>query len=375
MDLTMQSVTTMCLFNSVLILVLCLLFQIDAVIEKIGPNCMIGLMLVVVIRMFVPFEFSYTYSWYIEDALMPFVRFLLYPIVRNPVEIDIWHILAAIWLLGGIVCLIRKVLQYKRLMRCIRLMPEEKWEHICARYGLEPEQYPGMEHVKIVCSPLVSSPYLAGIRKPCVVLPEKQYEKKAFHYIILHELMHVRNKDTLWKLLIDILCIAFWWNPVFVYLKKNLFRAIEMRNDMRIMALLSETEKVAYMECLKSMAASLCGKDMGFTVSFSGNDLKELERRMKLILHDNRFLRPLQTVFTIFVCAALFLTTAVIIEPFSHATGPDAGILISPENSYLIRNGDAYDVYLDGSYIFQVDDLIGFDGIKIYDTLEDVENE
>lgn len=369
MDLTISSVLTMCVLNSILILALCFISKSGAVMDAVGPGCLIGLLMAVVIRMLFPLEFSYTYSIYIEDLFMGFRRAITYVIMEEPVKIRVWYILVAVWLVGIIVCAVKKGVTYRSFVRCLKLMPEVKWEPLCSEYGIAPESCAEMENVRIVRSGLIRSPYLVGIRKPCLALPEAPYGREEFHYIILHESMHVRNKDVAWKVLIDLLCIVFWWNPVFYYLKRELFQMIEMRNDTRILSALTEEEKVGYMECLKSMAASLSGRDMAFGVAFSKNDLKELERRMKLILNDNRFKRSAQVVLSVVVCAVLFLTTAVIIEPYSHADVDNAVVLTS-DNTFLIKNGEAYDVYLEGEYIFTTEDLIGFDGIRIYESLE-----
>ena len=38
----------------------------------------------------------------------------------------------------------------------------------------------------------------------------------------------------------------------------------------------------------------------------------------------------------------------------------------------MITNGEKYDVYLFDQYIETVDDLMGYDGIPVYDNLEEV---
>lgn len=48
------------------------------------------------------------------------------------------------------------------------------------------------------------------------------------------------------------------------------------------------------------------------------------------------------------------------------------GIPVMEDNTYLITNGEKYDVYLFDQYIETVDDLMGYDGIPVYDNLEEV---
>lgn len=50
MKLTISSVLTMCVLNSMLIMFLCLLFKSRKVMQRIGPVCMIVLLLAIVVR-------------------------------------------------------------------------------------------------------------------------------------------------------------------------------------------------------------------------------------------------------------------------------------------------------------------------------------
>lgn len=369
MDITISSVTTMCLLNSLLILILCQFFKNDYIMKKIGPGCMIVIFLAIIIRMFIPLEFPYTYSVRIEDILTHFRRFFTYSITTNPLEIMIWHVLIAIWLVGIVVSLVIKAVKYGTCLRIIALMEEEQWDEVCRKHSFSLEGFEELKSVRLVYCKHFDSPYLVGLGKYYLILPYKEYSDEEFHYIVLHELMHVRNKDILWKVLIDLLCVAFWWNPVIYYLKKELSKLIEMRNDMQILSILSEEEKVSYMQCLKSTALDLAGKDMAFGVSFNRSDLKELDKRMKLILNDNKFSFQLQLILCVVVCMLLVGTSAIIIEPYSYDA--NEGVALTVDNTFLIVNGEQYDVYVDGKYMFSTNDTTSFIGVEIYDSLEE----
>lgn len=371
MDLTISSVLTTCILTSLVIVLLGLLFKRGFVLKKIGPHCMIIVFMAIIIRMFFPFEFPYTYSWYIEDVFTPFRRIFTYVILESPMTIKVWNVLIIIWIIGVICEAIRRVYVYKKITRCVSLLPEESWNEIAEKYELDLEKYNDFKRMKVVYFNQVESPYLFGLKKLTLVLPQKKYEKEKFHYIILHEFMHAKNKDIVWKVLIDVLCIAFWWNPVFLYLKKEMFQLLEMRNDMQILSLLSEKEKINYMKCLKDVAIQLTEKDINFAVGFSRGNLKELNRRMDLIAHFKKFARFPQLLLCTSAFILLLLTSTVVVEPYSYDQ-EDEGTAMTENNTYLIRNGDQYDVYMDGTYIFKTDDLTPFENVKIYDNLEEV---
>ncbi len=57
MDLTISSVFTTSLFNSVLILFFCFCFRRDRIVKSVRPDCMIVVLLAVLLRMCIPFEY------------------------------------------------------------------------------------------------------------------------------------------------------------------------------------------------------------------------------------------------------------------------------------------------------------------------------
>lgn len=375
MDITISSVTTMCLLNSVLITIVCLLFRTDFIMKKLGPKCMILVFLTIVVRMFLPLEFPFTYSLRIEDILTPLRRIFTYAILKEPVELLVWHGLIVFWVVGIVFFLIQKAVVYGRCLRTISLLEEQSWEDICARYQFDITGYEDLRKIRFVFGRYFTSPYLLGLGKNYLVMPEKEYSNEEFRYIVLHELMHVRNKDILWKVLIDLLCVVFWWNPIIYWMKRELSRLIEMRNDMQIFSVLEEEQKVGYMECLKSTAEELAGRDMAFGVSFNRSDLKELEKRMKMMLTDGRYSRSLQVTLAILIGVLLLGTSAVVLEPYSVERIEDEAIVISDNNTYLVINGDEYDVYVDGEYFFSTSDIKYFRDVEIYNNLEEVKED
>lgn len=375
MNLSITSIVTACLLNSILIFCICILAKKDGIICRMGPECMIFIMLIMILRMFFPFEFSYTYSIRIEDTLSFIMIFFQYPVFSGGVKITVWDVMMAVWGIGAVWGLICSIWRYRSILQYTSLLPEKKWETVLERYHLNRAEFEGLDKVKLIYSGGFSSPCIVGIRHPCLILPEANYQKKQFYYIILHELMHVKNRDIVWKVLIDLLCIMFWWNPVFRYLRKELFQLIEMRNDMRIVARLSEEEEIEYMEALRDTAVQARGKEFDFCVSFKRRKDDELKRRMKL-LKGRKFCRWQQVMLCFFTFGMMFFSSAVIIEPYTLKYVEGEGEWLTSENTYLVRNGDKYDVYVYGEYAITVEDTEGFEGVTIYNTLEEAkENE
>lgn len=373
MDLTIMSVITTSLLMSLFIFIFCMFFRKGTVLRQIGPKCMIVLLLAMLIRMFLPVEFPYTYSIYIEDVFSAFRWFLEVAIFTiGKFEWTVWHTIVFLWAAGVIFLLFYRMLTYRRIFRLIALLPKEGWESFCTKYQINQEELKNSEDVQIAYYNDISSPCLVGLKKRYLILPELDYGKEQMRYIVLHELSHARNWDIAWKLLIELLCTVFWWNPAFWYLKGEFFRLIELRNDLLVTENLSEEEKIGYMECLKDTALQMAGRDTATSASFNRSSFQLLKERLELLASGKPFSRRYQIVLSILACAVMILSSAVIFEPCSKYEEEEV-IRTTPESTYLIKNGEEYDVYIDREYSFTTEDLSPFEGFKIYNNAEEAE--
>lgn len=255
------------------------------------------------------------------------------------------------------------------MLRYVSLLPKGCWKEIFQKYHLDEKQYKGIENIKLAYSKQIKSPYVIGIKQPYLILPELSYSSEQLRYIILHELTHIQNMDTVFKIFIHMLCTFFWWNPIIWYLEKEIFQLIEMRNDMKIISSLSEQETIQYMECLNDIAIRLSKKETILGMHFTKSNLKELERRLKLISNQTYFCHWQQMGISILAFLLLFLTSVIIIEPYSFSKIKNEGTVLSSQNTYLIINGSKYDVYVYGEYIMTTDNLLGFQNINIYQSI------
>lgn len=370
MSITISSVLTMCILNSMLIFILCIIFKNVMILKKLGPQFGIVILLVVIVRMFVPVEPPYAFSIRIQDTFVVARRFFSHKLFLKPFEIKVWNILLFIWMFGVVCGFIYRLWIYLRLIICASLFPVTPWDSICETYQLDKNEFEDLKNLNIICSDLFEAPYLFGVKKIYFILPKMAYDKEQVRYILRHELMHVRDHDIAWKILVDLLCTFFWWNPIFWYLKNELFQLIEIKNDMRIVADLSEKDRIVYMECLTNTAAQLAGKDIVFGLAFSKNDHKELKRRLKLIASSGNVSKPQQIVMALISLFALFMTSAIVFEPYSYDM--DEGIPLTNENTFLIEDDGQYEVYFQGEYLFSTDDLTPFWDVKIYKNIEEV---
>ena len=368
MTISLVSVLMTCITNTILLCIFCVFANKNGVLKIVGPECIVILMCLLIVRMFFPFEFKFAYNIKIEDSLQPLIRIFRYQIYG---KIMIQNILLFIWIAGIFIKVFLYIMAVRKTSLFKNHIIKEEWDFILDKYKLETSDYKGLDKVQAGYCDFLSSPCVMGIKKPCILFPRVEYSRKQFHYILKHELMHVQNRDVLWNILIEMLSIVFWWNPLLSYIKSQMLQLVEIRNDSRIMKEMDEKETVFYMQALVDTVKNTKKSEIVCSVSFNNNGMKALKKRLKFIANGTQITHMAQIGLVVLTGLILVVNVSFNLMPYSTEYAGE-GIPVMEDNTYLITNGEKYDVYLFDQYIETVDDVMGYDGIPVYDNLEEV---
>ncbi len=138
------------------------------------------------------------------------------------------------------------------------------WRRV-ARTSLEPDQLTkdvagscmrqaGLHgNVELRVVPGLTTPAVFGLRRHWLLLPEDMEATHSYTEIrgmLLHELQHIRSRDSWWTWAGLILCAVHWFNP-FAWLCLRRFRADrELMCDARTLEMLSPRQRTAYGQAL-----------------------------------------------------------------------------------------------------------------------------
>ena len=86
-----------------------------------------------------------------------------------------------------------------------------------------------------VVSPDVSVPFVYGVLRPTIVLPQNLGEEER-RDVLEHESTHVRHNDSRHAAFQSALAIVWWWNPIYWMLSAELRRVREERCDDAVLA-------------------------------------------------------------------------------------------------------------------------------------------
>lgn len=170
--------------------------------------------------------------------------------------------------------------QYLRLKRLLKdSIPETEpdvlacYKEACIRAKIRKE-------IPLVRNDLVHTPFAAGMRHHCVVLPFEEYTGQELGMILTHELFHCKQKDLQWRYMALWINLLQAWNP-FIYLTRRALREkAECVCDYYVC--MSATENFSaktYFSIILSRAEGERGPIGRFAAGF-GSSASELRRRV-----------------------------------------------------------------------------------------------
>jgi beta-lactamase regulating signal transducer with metallopeptidase domain len=100
----------------------------------------------------------------------------------------------------------------------------------------------GKRNISVILNPLRESPFVFGISKPVLVLPEsfsQSVTPETFKSVIAHELAHVDSNDNFWNLMALVLTKIFFFNPL-IYIGNMFYTDVqEKAADLRAIQVLN----------------------------------------------------------------------------------------------------------------------------------------
>ena len=175
--------------------------------------------------------------------------------MREPFHIYVC--LFFIWSTVALVLFIRKITIYQSFIQYIKAGNAEISDIKLLNLLSDCEEKLNIKtRVELSYNPLIASPMLIGFFRPRIVLPVGEMEDKELSYIFAHELIHYKQRDMLYKWLIQIVVCAHWFNPFVYLLEKEVNKSCELSCDEKIISVLDDKAKREYGDTLISFMKS-----------------------------------------------------------------------------------------------------------------------
>ena len=158
---------------------------------------------------------------------------------------------------------------------------------------------------KVIEVPGLHSAFVCGVIRPILVLPtDSDLDDK----VILHELLHMKYRDTLWSVIICLLRCIHWCNPFLAYCANQAINDMETRCDQHVLEQLEGEERRDYGRILLSMANERFAKTPGSTCINNGG--KNIRERIEAIARFKKYPVGMKLVS---VCVIIVLTLSLVV--------------------------------------------------------------
>ena len=251
-------------------------------------------------------------------------------------------------ILGGVVLLVRFVTQLNRLRATVNQKLSQRWQprldKLSTKVGLGP--------VRLWVSEITFAPSAFGVIRPTVVMPSgllKQASKQEIEMVMLHELMHVRRRDSLLATFQTLAVCLWWFNPLVWILSRNLSRQREICCDLDTVTH-GDLDRSEYGHCLLNVMQQIpkTTKQIGFGISPFSQIKQRLENIMAQRKERNRLSRLLSTSALLMI-AALLLPGASFPINNNHSRNSEISDATDQLKLYF-ETGDAIVEYLPRPY-------------------------
>ena len=272
---------------AVLILIIKELFK-----DKLPPSWHFSVWGVLGIMLLIPAGLGGRYTLFNWNMVIEFIKVLFgdysftrvlfpFPYIKSaPHTIAEW--IFVIYIIGIIISLTLYFVSYIKLRMALRKSntPAEETilhiQEICEKYSIK--------SCKIIEVSGLPSAFVCGIIKPVLVLPAEKYIDDK---IILHELLHLKYKDTLWSIVICFLRCLHWCNPLIIYCANRAINDMESRCDQHVLEILDGEERRDYGHILLSMCNEKFSKTPGSTCINNGG--KNIRKRIEAIARFKKY--------------------------------------------------------------------------------------
>lgn len=221
----------------------------------------------------------------------------------------ILEVFGVVWLTGAVISAVTKLLRYyfslHKMMRWSypvedkRILELYRW--ICLKKHIR-------RAPRLLASPELSSPVLAGLRHTGLYLTEEEYDLEELKFILSHELTHYKHGDLWYKMLLMAVNTIYWFNPALYWMRSEAEKDIENLCDSRVVEKYTQEEKMRYGRLLLKTAAL---QNHVPYLAASLNDSTLIFKERILYMRNMQSLR--KNIFSVIALTALMMTVQVLV--------------------------------------------------------------
>ena len=356
MNVSVFSLLMSVLWSSLIILVAHLLRRKAFFLRRVGAPVLVVFYLLSVGRMVLPVEFPFSREVPLRSWFSTAVQAVC--IEEHQLGDFGWtwaQVACVCWAAVGIILLLWFSFRY---WRAVRRMTQSLARDPLAEEILQSIRKESKRSLKVQVfrTERASTPMGVGIFRRKIILPCGEIPAQELEYILRHEYTHFLHGDLWVKLLTQVYCCLFWWNPLVYLLRRDLPQILEIRCDMAVTKDYTVSQKAEYLQTIVNSLKRM-GKERDTSRQFlvsarllASEDSLSLVERFRLISGGQE---PRRLMTASLVTGALCLLFVSYLFIFQSAYDPPEDDLVA-DDFLLILNSDFDNAYLlrhdDGTY-------------------------
>lgn len=250
MNVSVFSLLMSVLWSSLIILVAHLLRRKAFFLRRVGAPVLVVFYLLSVGRMVLPVEFPFSR----EVPLRSWFSTAVQAVCIEEHQLGdfgwTWAQAACLcWVAVGIILLLWFSFRY---WRAVRRMTQSLARDPLAEEILQSIRKESKRSLKVQVfrTERASTPMGVGIFRRKIILPCGEIPAQELEYILRHEYTHFLHGDLWVKLLTQVYCCLFWWNPLVYLLRRDLPQILEIRCDMAVTKDYTVSQKAEYLQTI-----------------------------------------------------------------------------------------------------------------------------
>lgn len=208
---------------------------------------------------------------------------------------------AAVWFVGAVFMLAFYTGCYVRFLGKVRRN---------ALPAVYPEMQPYMDkNVRALTCRNISAPFIMGLFRCVLVLPERDLSPAQLQNIWKHEMVHFRRRDILVKWLAVFAKCVHWFNPAVYFIAREISAECEVSCDLTVIKDMDADGVKSYIDTILALLSGEKTEGASFTTGMAGG--KRVLRRRFLRMKNRK--KTGKIVSAISVAVALLLLSAAVL--------------------------------------------------------------
>lgn len=360
MGVTVYSIVISVLFFNVALIAAFIMRRSNTFLARHTVSFLLFMVFLGIIRLLTPIDFDKavvvrSYQW------IPLIEaFLKQPVMGT---LSLGSLLLGLWLIGTVSILIVDAVRQIRFIHKSRNYPPSDRRDLL---DLASEQG---SNFGLLVSSSISRPYVAGLFRPVIYLPDIELSEEQWRTVFHHEVQHIRYHDEWKKLFFAVVQALFWWNPLAHISRKEIDTLIELQCDARVTAGMSEEEVDTYLETLKALLDRAQDCRLAVTSLSLVWDTKQMNARFNALDGNTTAGKNHPPIVAYVLLIVVFLASyLVLVQPYynpseddfmsykeGHTAVDDSQNVKTADSIQIVLEGDEYVMYIDGEYYGVID--------------------